>query len=104
MKTVDYLVAENLIRIVYDDSIDIQSSLSSFIDFEVPFDQNAEAIVHVEIVLEPTDIDLTNAKLLSDVSIIWGDRFKFEETEQKYVTSVENGNAKDTEIWRMISD
>jgi len=104
MKTVDYLVAENLIRVVYDDSIDIQSSLSSFIDFEVPVEQGAEAIVNIEIVLEPTDIDLTNAKLLSDVSIIWGDRFKFEETEQKYITSVENANAKDTEIWRMVSD
>jgi hypothetical protein len=29
-------------------------------------------------------------KLLSDVSIVWGDRFRFEESSENYITSVQS--------------
>jgi len=104
MKTVDYFVAENLIRISYDDSIDILNSLPSFKDFEVELNTEKEATVNIELTFDQADIDLSKAKLLSDVSIVWGDRFKFEETKSSYITSVENSNSSESEVWLMISD
>lgn len=104
MKTADYLVADNLIRLSFEDSIDVKSSLPSFKDFEIEYDPEVEAVVNIELTSETSDIDLSDAKLLSDVSIVWGDRFKFEEIADYYVTSVENSESKETELWRMISD
>lgn len=103
MKTTNYRVADNIIRITYDDSIDIKSSLPSFQGFEIEAGSQQVANVNIELVNEPTNIDLTNSKLLSDVSIVWGDRFKFEETDSQYITSVVNNN-NDSDVWRMVSD
>lgn len=104
MTIVDYLVADNLIRISFDESIDLLNSLPSFKDFKVETNLNNEAIVNIELTLKPADINLSEAKLLSDVSIVWGDRFKFEEITNFYVTSVENLNSRESDVWRMISD
>ena len=104
MKTADYLVADNLIRLSFEDSIDVKSSLPSFKDFEIDYNPEVEAVVNIELTLKSSNIDLSDAKLLSDVSIVWGDRFKFEEVADYYVTSVENSESKETELWRMISD
>ena len=104
MTIVDYLVADNLIRISFDESIDLLNSLPSFKDFKVETNLNNEAVVNIELTLKPADINLSEAKLLSDVSIVWGDRFKFEEITDFYVTSVENLNSRESDVWRMISD
>jgi hypothetical protein len=104
MTIVDYLVADNLIRISFDESIDLLNSLPSFKDFKVETNLNNEAVVNIELTLKPADINLSEAKLLSDVSIVWGDRFKFEEITNFYVTSVENLNSRESDVWRMISD
>ncbi|MCT1530093.1 hypothetical protein M3B46_03755 [Sphingobacterium daejeonense] len=104
MTIVDYLVADNLIRISFDESIDLLNSLPSFKDFKVETNLNNEAVVNIELTLKAADINLSEAKLLSDVSIVWGDRFKFEEITNFYVTSVENLNSRESDVWRMISD
>ena len=104
MTIVDYLVADNLIRISFDESIDLLNSLPSFKDFKVETNLNNEAVVNIELTLKPADINLSEAKLLSDVSIVWGDRFKFEEITNFYVTSVENLNSRESDVWRMISN
>jgi len=104
MTIVDYLVADNLIRISFDESIDLLNSLPSFKDFRVETNLNNEAVVNIELTLKPANINLSEAKLLSDVSIVWGDRFKFEEIANFYVTSVENLNSRESDVWRMISD
>lgn len=104
MTIVDYLVADNLIRISFDESIDLLNSLPSFKDFKVETNLNNEAVVNIELTLKPANINLSEAKLLSDVSIVWGDRFKFEEITNFYVTSVENLNSRESDVWRMISD
>ena len=104
MTIVDYLVADNLIRISFDESIDLLNSLPSFKDFKVETNLNNEGVVNIELTLKPADINLSEAKLLSDVSIVWGDRFKFEEITNFYVTSVENLNSRESDVWRMISD
>jgi len=104
MKIVDYQVAENIIRISYEDKMNIDECLPSFKDFKIDGVEKEVAHVNIELSSELFEGDLSNAKLLSDVSIVWGDRFKFEETDQSYITSVENANKIDSIVWRMRSD
>ncbi|SEG73276.1 hypothetical protein [Sphingobacterium lactis] len=103
MPIVHYIVAENLLSIDLPEGVDVDQCLPSFVDFKVSEVPSGIFQINLKVVFETTDYTSNNPKLLSDISIVWGDRFKFEEDESYYITSVENMDKSDKRIWQMLS-
>lgn len=85
-----FLIAGHRLQLFFPATIDLLASLPSFAGFIDQEPELEQATVNVEIRLEPAPAIVEERKLLSDVSIEWGDRFRFEETEHCYITSVES--------------
>ncbi|MGV6946789.1 hypothetical protein [Sphingobacterium kyonggiense] len=100
-RTLNYIIAENLVQIV--DKIGIQESLElpNFNAFALKDETFEKPLITIELTGEVYTLDDSNLKLLSDVSIIWKERFRFEEGSDHYITSIlgSDGNAG----WKMKS-
>lgn len=93
-QTLDFKVANQIIRLRVPQTFDWRKELASFADFFVPHDPKAPVCLEAEVQQGPCDLDLGERKLLSDVSIVW-ERFLFEDSDAHYITTVKNQNASE---------
>lgn len=96
-----YTIANCILEVQSDTEIDIDSLLPSFEDFRTEPMQSQSPISSILITKERFDKPSNGAKLLSDISIVWGNRFKFFEMEDQYVTTIMSARSPGT--WFMTS-
>ncbi|WP_270088407.1 hypothetical protein [Sphingobacterium sp. SYP-B4668] len=73
-------------------------SFGAFLSHNIPV---RDPILTIDLQLDSILPEVTNVKLLNNQSIAWGDRFRFEEWEQGYITSIQSeGGLKQ---WKMFS-
>lgn len=94
-------IAGHTMRLTMPETLDLSRSLPSFADFFVPEFSEEHPDIKVDLVLRTPPADHSEKKLLSDVSMVWGDRFRLEESTDYYITSVD-ADASDWE-WKMYS-
>ena len=94
-------VADHGIELLLPEWVNTNLLLPSFKDFIIPDLGDFDPIIRVELINKQSNIDLTDAQLRSDISVTWGDRFRFFETADRYVTQV-IGDCE-AEQWDMIS-
>lgn len=88
-QTFDFAIAGHILRLLVPPGIVVMRALPSFEPFlisAVPEGTPVEMVVCLTERIENQEVGQT--KLLSDVSIVWGDRFCFEESADYYITSV----------------
>ncbi|WP_118195425.1 hypothetical protein [Albibacterium indicum] len=83
-----YKIADHLIGVYAPVSLELERYLPSFMNFMVDVPSNAEDRIEVEIRTTAPEQKQGDRQLLSDISQQWGDRFRFEESNQTYITSV----------------
>ncbi|MFD2743222.1 MULTISPECIES: hypothetical protein [Sphingobacterium] len=96
-----YTIANLTLEVQSDTGLDIDSFLPSFEDFRTDAALAGKPISRVLITKERFDKPPTGAKLLSDISIVWGNRFKFFEMPDEYVTTIMSAHSPGT--WFMTS-
>lgn len=99
-KTAYFRIAGHLVELIVPKTVNITSCLPTFADFEEFSPQDEERIV-IELCTSPDLTDIDDKRLLSNTSTVWGDRFRFEEVDQTYITSIQN-EQRDT-VWTMYS-
>lgn len=100
-ETMSYQIAGILLQVLVPVEIDPSVFLPSFADFRTTGHMDLPGKIKVELVLSATSIEQEERKLLSDVSDVWGDRFRFEESVSWYITTVQSEQA--TRQWTMYS-
>jgi len=100
LKSVYFQIADHIMELVLPVQIQIERCLPSFIDF---ITEKPLGIVKIRVQLELNSLqrNVGETKLLSDVSIVWGDRFRFEESSENYITSVQSEEKR--REWKMLS-
>ncbi len=100
LKSVYFQIADHIMELVLPMQIQIDRCLPSFIDF---ITEKPLGIVKIRVQLELNSLQRSvgETKLLSDVSIVWGDRFRFEESSENYITSVQS--EEKSREWKMLS-
>ncbi|MFD1771603.1 hypothetical protein [Sphingobacterium suaedae] len=100
-KQVSYFqIARHILQFVHPPEVDLDRCLPSFSSFVVePILE--PAMLSVELTTRAAPADDPDTKLLSDISVIWEERFRFEETSDHYVTTILAG--VDERPWKMIS-
>lgn len=100
LKSVYFQIADHIMELVLPMEIQIDRCLPSFIDF---ITEKPLGIVKIRVQLELNSLQRSvgETKLLSDVSIVWGDRFRFEESSENYITSVQS--EEKSREWKMLS-
>jgi len=100
LKSVYFQIADHIMELVLPMQIQIGRCLPSFIDF---ITEKPLGIVKIRVQLELNSLQRSvgETKLLSDVSIVWGDRFRFEESSENYITSVQS--EEKSREWKMLS-
>ncbi|UZJ65704.1 hypothetical protein OKW96_05860 [Sphingobacterium sp. KU25419] len=99
--TIYYKIAGHLMSVQFPADIHHHKCLSSFIPFETPLLDNEKTTLQFKLTLDRPKVYPAQTKLLSDLSIVWGDRFRFEESEAFYITSVNSD--RETSEWNMFS-
>lgn len=89
LKTIDFKVANQIIRLHVPTSFDWQKELVSFDAFFTPYDPAATVCLETTVHYGACQEDLGERTLLSDVSIVW-ERFLFEDSPNYYVTTIKN--------------
>ncbi|GGH32078.1 hypothetical protein FAZ19_23020 [Sphingobacterium alkalisoli] len=100
LQDVYYRIAGHTLKVSMPE-VDTDRVLPSFTDFSIRCATADDPISRIVISTGPSFVDLTKATLRSDVSVTWGDRFRFYETENHYITRVMNENA--SAYWEMVS-
>jgi len=95
-----YIIADHLVKIVDFIGLDIDNVLPSFIPFKST-KLIEKPLITVEVKPKPTDLVLPERRLLSDISVIWLENFRFEESDKAYYTSILG--SKDSSAWLMQS-
>ena len=85
-----YKVADLYLQITADLSIKHQHSLSSFMPFQsAPPSDEKDILLRVKFTTEqPAEKKDQEKKLLSDISIMWEESFRFQETDEQYLTTI----------------
>lgn len=85
-----YKIADLYIQITADLAIQQQHSLSSFKPFQSgPPSDEKDILLSVDFTIEKRDEqDDGEKKLLSDISIMWEESFRFQETDKQYLTTI----------------
>ncbi|UIR55993.1 hypothetical protein LZQ00_17230 [Sphingobacterium sp. SRCM116780] len=96
-----YRIAEHLVFVQFPIVIQHDRCLPSFVPFEVTPVENEQATLQFQLTFDSLNEYSGQTKLLSDLSIVWGDRFRFEESEEHYITSVSSDGV--TKDWNMLS-
>lgn len=95
-----YMVADLAMDVRCPQSVNLDEALPSFIPF-VAKENSDIATVDVEVRFDKLTDNLSDAKLLSEESLVWGDFFQFREGEDYYYTVLRTSNAN--EEWKMRS-
>ncbi|MCL1665355.1 hypothetical protein M2T78_13890 [Elizabethkingia ursingii] len=100
LKSVYFQIADHIMELILPMQIQIDRCLPSFIDF---ITEKPLGIIKIRVQLELNSLqrNVGETKLLSDVSIVWGDRFRFEESSENYITSVQS--EEKSREWKMLS-
>lgn len=96
-----YQIANHLIRVSLPTQVDVDQALPTFVNFHAIEADYTKVICEVTVSIEPHEEDLSNATLRSDISMTWGDRFRFYESGTTYITQVMSENSDQS--WWMIS-
>ena len=100
LKSVYFQIADHIMELILPVQIEIDRCLPSFIDFIT--EEPLETVkISIQLELNSRQGDIGETKLLSDVSIVWGDRFRFEESSENYITSVQS--EEKSREWKMFS-
>lgn len=95
-----YRIARHVVEIRGAADIDIARCLPSFEPFAAQPGEEDDSLITVRLTIEPAP-EIESAKLLSDISVIWEERFCFEETDDSYITTIQ---AKEGDRpWKMVS-
>jgi len=100
LKKVYFQIANHIVELSVPNRVNINKLLPSFADFFVEFPED-KSVIKIALSLEKYPKINTEIKLLSDVSVIWGEKFRFEESANEYITSIE-GRFRDRQ-WKMHS-
>lgn len=100
LRSVYFQIADHIMELILPVQIQINRCLPSFIDF---ITERPSGTVKIKVKLELNSLQesIGETKLLSDVSIVWGDRFRFEESPENYITSVQS--EEKSREWKMFS-
>lgn len=98
-ETTYYRIAGLLVEVQDFTGMDMGRALPSFTDFRASL-KGAEVMVSLRIEQYPESLELPARKILSDVSVIWHENFRFEENENYYFTSI---LGRDGASWIMLS-
>lgn len=96
-----YRIAGHLVAIQFPSVIDRNRCLPNFVPFETGISLEETPTMEFRLTFSDVDQYPVQTKLLSDLSIVWGDHFRFEESEQNYITRVRNNS--DQCEWQMFS-
>jgi len=96
-----FRIAKHLIKIATSGGISMTKSLPSFAPFIVEPKVGEALLLSIELTTDPAPEVPGDTKLLSDTSIVWEERFRFEEAPECYVTTIE-ATAGDMP-WKMVS-
>lgn len=99
--TAFYRVAGQLIELKGTDGLMLDVCLPSFTPFVAHSYEQNESCVQIELKAEAPPADRDDNKLLSDIHVSWQNRFRFEESDTHYITSID-GDAQ-VEGWKMYS-
>ncbi|MBB6500958.1 hypothetical protein [Pedobacter cryoconitis] len=90
-QVVYYKIANLLFELIVPKGLSAQVLLPNFSLFFVQKEKEtgSDIVSRIELVFGETDIDVSEAKLLSDISILWGDRFQFYDLGAEYLTQVQ---------------
>ena len=101
-QTIYYSIADLQLEITTTKESDVSLVLQNFEPFRVEFDSGKTISCRVYMSQVDLEFDYVNSKLLSDISIVWGDRFTFYETDEYYWTLIQYSNDK-SKHWKMRS-
>lgn len=97
-----FCIAGHIMDMAIPDAFDWEQLLPSFSDFRCSFSEKQDVMCSIRIVEKPIDCELASAKVLSEVSEVFGHWFRLMETDHNYIIDVQfvkNGNR-----YRMITD
>lgn len=96
-----YRIAELILEFNHPSDFTLAQLLPSFRDFQW-LDATEKTDIRIDIRSEQAPISNEMGALLTDESIAWGDRFRFYEKEDTFITTIRNedGNA----VWYLQSD
>ncbi|MDE5493039.1 hypothetical protein [Elizabethkingia meningoseptica] len=100
LKPVYFQIAGHLMELLLPFQAEVSSYLPSFVNF-ITDNPKEKPSIRIRIDTETFPDQNIETKLLSDISIVWGDRFRFEESSENYITSVQNESQN--KDWKMYS-
>lgn len=95
-----YLIAGIVLQLDLPAKYETEKLLPSFYPFRIK-ERSASPSIMVRVIEELFSVDLQNATLLSDVSAEWGERFRFYEVSDHYITTVVSES--EDKVWQMVS-
>ena len=101
-KTVNYNIADLQLEITLPSECNTSVILPNFEPFKDSEGEVLETSCRIYMSLVDLDFNIEESKLLSDISIVWGDRFTFHETDEYYWTLIQYSHDK-TKLWKMRS-
>lgn len=93
-----YKIADLILEINYPNTLDLNTLLPTFCDFQCD-EKGNKPTIRVNLTTEKVTFNNDKGVLRSDLSISWGDRFCFYEKEDSYITTIVNGKGND--LWYM---
>lgn len=95
-----YRIAGLLMEVTFPEGLDRRKIMPSFEPFLVS-DVSERCICSIELAFVQDTRQEDEGKLLSDVSVVWGERFRFFEQDDCYITTIWNEN--NDGVWKMKS-
>ncbi len=99
-----YKIADHILRVVDRIGIDLDRALSSFVPFKIDEPEFGPNLTSIEVTDEQCDLEQTDLVLLSDISVIWEERFRLEESNDSYFTSILANDEGGTWIMKSSKD
>lgn len=101
-ETVYYSIADLQMEITSAKESGLSMILPNFEPFNSEYDSEKPVSCQIYLSTVDLDFDKSQSNLLSDISIVWGDRFTFHETEDYYWTLIQY-SADPSKFWKMRS-
>ncbi|WP_316779094.1 hypothetical protein [Pedobacter antarcticus] len=96
-----YKVAGLYLELVFPAILKRAEILPSFEPFFIEYDVTEKSICSIELTFQAPLTQNDGGKLLSDLSVVWGEKFRFYEGEDYYTTTI--WNEFDDGLWKMKS-
>ncbi|MGB7526503.1 hypothetical protein [Sphingobacterium cellulitidis] len=96
-----YKIAEHSICIIDRIGIDLDQALPSFIPFKTQEPKLGPNLLSIDITDSQCNLKGLKLSLLSDISVVWQQRFRFEESTDSYFTSIQADKSEN--VWIMKS-